>query len=530
MGQDQGSLQISQLQGPAYARLLNLDFEKLTPEKAGHWFLQPDAPGRMLSNYSVYIVLNPDSSAMGLCDVSHDYIDPARSSSNCAIPENPWTNRIGKIDIDEFGETATVPLIKPLHVGVHYILTIRDSDAKALDIPFFNSVSIITPDQSRLRSVLKVKSAVNLRTSEGQSVTVSRSVAKGGSMGAEAYPAAVQRINEITDGVEVVLQKELPSGKLNPLQLEVIGLTDNYGSPVKIQAKLPSATTNMTNAFVTSQLSVTAAVHSSPSFSGTGAIAPWHPSPRIIWLPGGIFLDPAVNFDVASANIKSTNSVIIPSQFSRSIIWGLPAAADQSTGSPIAANTTFGPRAEFDTLYGGVNFLGEGRFELYLHHLSQSVDMQKAVISAGNPAIRDLLDLPRNGYSIFPYIQFDGGGHLNSQSISNGEGVPPTEIPTYDIARVYLGLHGSVQILQRNNLILDASYVDLLLTETVPYTQNNVVFARRVSGFQPHAKVNYSFTFDEARHFAGSIAWENGRSAPSFQYLNKVTVGLQVTY
>jgi hypothetical protein len=208
----------------------------------------------------------------------------------------------------------------------------------------------------------------------------------------------------------------------------------------------------------------------------------------------------------------------------------LPNATDESTGNPIAANTTFGPRAEFDTLYGGVNLLAEGRFELYLRPLSQSVDVQKAVSSAGNPAIRDLLDLPANGYSVFPYVQFDGGGHLNSQSISNPKGDPATDIPTYDIARVYLGVHGTAQVLQRNNLTLDASYVDLFSTETVPYTVNKVVFARRLSGFQPHTKLTYSFTFDEAKHFAGSIAWENGRSAPSFQYLNKVTVGLQVTY
>jgi hypothetical protein len=546
MGQDQGSIQVSQLQGPAYARLLNLDFGKLAADKSAHWFLQQNAAGQSLSNYSVYVVLNPDSSSMQLCDVSHDYIDAERSSSTCVIPPDPPSaDQISKVNVDQFVKVATLQLIKPLHAGAHYIFTIRDSSSEKLDIPFSNSVSIITPDQSHLRSVLKVKSAVNLRTSEGQSVTVSRSVAKGPSIGAETYPATVRHVNDTTDGVELVLQKELPSGKANPLQLEVKGLTDNYGSAVKIQTKIQgapgapsvpaspgasSASTNISNAFVTTQLSAIAAVHSSPTFSGTGAIAPWHPPTRIIWLPGGIFLDPAVTFDVGSANAKSTNSVIIPSQFSHSFIWGLPTAGDQTTGNPIAANTTFGPRAEFDTLYGGVNLLGEGRLELYLRQLSQSVDVQKAVISAGNPAIKDLLELPGNGYSVFPYVQFDAGGHLNSQSISNPQGDPPTDIPTYNIARVYLGIHGTAQVLQRNNFTIDASYVDLFSTETVPYTVNKVVFARSLSGFQPHAKLTYSFTFDEAKHFAGSIAWENGRSAPTFQYLNKVTVGLQVTY
>jgi hypothetical protein len=72
MGQDQGSIQVSQLQGPAYARLLNLDFGKLAADKSAHWFLQQNASGQTLSNYSVYVVLNPDSSSMQLSDVSHD--------------------------------------------------------------------------------------------------------------------------------------------------------------------------------------------------------------------------------------------------------------------------------------------------------------------------------------------------------------------------------------------------------------------------------------------------------------------------
>lgn len=335
--------------------------------------------------------------------------------------------------------------------------------------------------------------------------------------------ATVQDVDIVDDGIDLVLQKELPSGKSNPLQLEINGLTDNYGTAVKVQGKVqgPAAVSkNMSNAFVTTQLSAIAAVHSSPAFSGTGAVAPWHPATRIIWLPGKIFLDPSVNFDVGSATAKSSNSVIVPSQFSR---------AFYTAGSPVAVNTTFGPRAEFDTQYGGVNFLGEGRAEVYLRYLSHSVDVQNAVIAAGNPAVRDLLDLPTNGYSIFPYFQVDAGGHVNSQAISNAGGHPAADIPTYNISRMYLGIQLLAQ-LGRNNLSIDGSYVDLFSDETVPYTSNKILFARKISGFQPHAKMTYSYSFDDAKHFAGSISWEDGRSAPTFQYLNKVTVGLQVTY
>jgi hypothetical protein len=195
----------------------------------------------------------------------------------------------------------------------------------------------------------------------------------------------------------------------------------------------------------------------------------------------------------------------------------------------IGVNFTFGPRAEFDTLHGGVNLLAEGRGELYLPQLSKSVDFQKAAIAEGNPAIRDVLELPTDGFAVAPYLQSDAGGHLNSQTISNPKGTPPANIPTYDISRLYFGIYGTAQ-LGRNTFSLDASGVDLFLTEIAPFTVNKNVAVRRISGVQPHTKATYSLYIDKLKHYAGSICWEDGRLAPSFQYLNKVTVSLKVTY
>jgi hypothetical protein len=450
----------------------------------------------------------------------------------------PSTPAPGPLAIDSFGKMVTVPLLKPLHGGAHYILSIRSND-ESLEVPFTNTTSLIVPDSAKVRTILKVKSAINLKAAVGQSVTVSRSVAKGSTTTSENYSAIISQIDN--DGLVLVLRKELPSGKAAPLQLAVSGLTDNYGEAVKVQSKVqgaPSAPTNVSSAFVTTQISAIAAVHSSPTFSGTGAIAPWHPAVRMIWLPAGIFFDPAVTFDVGTSNAKASNSVIVPSQFSRAFIFGLPSNAQNidpttlvhlSPAHPIGVNTTFGPRAEFDTLHGGINLLGEFRAELYLSQLTQSVDVHKAVIAQGNPAIRDLLELPANGYSIAPYLQIDAGGHLTSQNISNPSGHPPASIPTYNISRIYLGIHGSAQR-GRNTVSVDGSYVDLLLGETVPVTVNKIVFAKTVSSFQPHTKLSYSLYLDDAKHFAGSISWEDGRTAPSFQYLNKVTAGLQVTF
>jgi hypothetical protein len=279
-------------------------------------------------------------------------------------------------------------------------------------------------------------------------------------------------------------------------------------------------------------------VHSAPTFSGSGAIAPWHPAARTIVLHSDIFFDPTVTFDVGSTNVKSSNSVIIPAQFSRAFVFGLssnekmsnPASFAKLDGKRrVAASLAFGPRAEFDTPYGGTNLRGEGRGELYLPQLFKSVDVQAATIASGNPAIRDLLDLPTNGYAITPYFQFDAGGHVNSQTITNPKGNPSANISQYNIARLYLGVHGTAQ-LGRNTLNLDGSWVDLFANEIVPFTVQKITSATTISGLQPHAKATYSLFLDDTKHFAGTCSWENGRSAPSFQYLNKVTVGVQVIY
>lgn len=552
MGQDQASFQVLQFQGPQYANILMLDFGSMPADKADRWFVQPSAPGRSLDNYSIYVILQPDTSAMRVCDESRDYLDATRPlKPECVIPESnappPTTRASPQLTMDSFTKTVGVPLLKPLHADAHYIIAVRNPEHESIEVPFNNSASLITPDAAKVTTELKVKATVTLKAAVGQAVTVSRAEAKGPTAGTDVYPATVSRIDN--DGVVLSLQRKLPSGKAT-MQLEVKGLTDYYGKAVKVQSKVQSAPgapsvsssgtnpTNVSSAFVTTQLSAIAAVHSSPTFAATGAIAPWHPATRMILLPGEIFFDPTVTFNVGSANANSSNSVIVPSEFSRAFVFGLPSDGsniDPATlvtlagKRPIGLNVTFGPRAEFDTQHAGVNLLAEARAELYLPQLSKSVDVQKAAIAAGNPAIRDLLELPTNGFSVAPYLQFDAGGHLNSQTISNPMGLPAASISTYDISRLYLGLHGTAQ-LGRNTLNLDGSWVNLFLAETVPITVKNIVNVRTISGFQPHTKATYSFYLDDAKHFAGSICWENGRTAPSFQYLNKVTVGLQVVY
>ena len=137
--------------------------------------------------------------------------------------------------------------------------------------------------------------------------------------------------------------------------------------------------------------------------------------------------------------------------------------------------------------------------------------------------------MPDNGWSITPYLQFDAGGHVTAQTISNSGKNPAAIIPTYNVARLYLGLvYAATSKLGSVNV--DGAWFDLFNKETVPLVVSKVTYAKNMAGWQPHFKGTYSFAVDRTKHYLLSFSWEDGRSAPSFTYLNKATAGLQVVY
>jgi hypothetical protein len=346
------------------------------------------------------------------------------------------------------------------------------------------------------------------------------------------------------------------------LQLTSQGLFDGYKNDIHAAGKVTPALENtassaagqspsITSAMVIAQFSAAAAVHSSPTISATGALAPWNQAIHMKDVSRGraIYFDPVVNFDVGTNNSKSSNSVILPSPFSHDFTLKGNDQADLAKRNncmpgPIqhcddldtmksvtysSLNTSFGPREEFDTLYGGINLLGELRLDLYPSFWYHTAASQKAALAAGNPAIRDLLQMPDGGWSIAPYLQYDGGGHVTAQTITNSGNNSAAVIPKYDISRLYLGLV-LAGTYKSSSVNIDGSWFDLFAQETVPTIVSKVTYAKKFAGWQPHFKGTYSFSLDRTKHYFLFFSWEDGRSAPSFGYGNKAKGGLQVVY
>jgi len=51
-----------------------------------------------------------------------------------------------------------------------------------------------------------------------------------------------------------------------------------------------------------------------------------------------------------------------------------------------------------------------------------------------------------------------------------------------------------------------------------------------VEGIQYHGKTSLDYALDRGKHYRFDITWENGRTPPLLEYLNKVDAGFKVVY
>lgn len=546
--------QIFQAQGAGQDKVLQVKIKTGGKDK---WFTTPTAPGSSLCNYHVYQIDFPDDPRMKIEEVSSTYLD--------------YPQDCGAVTVQLPGANASeqqiqLPLKVPLKYGVRYLLTVRDpsdsnADTNTVVGVFTGAGSLLLEPQPGKTAEVMVTSTVWLKASKGDAVTFKNKSATQGQPDTELH-GKVERVT--ARGMIVTVTDKFQAGRTGALQLTSQGLVDGYGTDIHAAGKVTPATENtssgsggglpsINSAMLTTQLSATAAVHSNPAFSANGALAPWNQAIHMIDISRGkaVYFDPVVNFDVGTTNSKSNNSVILPSPISHAFtLTGnqqavlderndcLTSSSKDCNDSQAAMNksarysslnTSFGPREEFDTLYGGTNLIGEVRFDLYPSFWYHTPASKKAQLAAGNPAIRDLLQMPEGGWSIAPYLQYDGGGHVTAQTIINSGKNPAAIIPTYGISRLYLGMVFAGTY-KTSSVNFDGAWFDLFAQETVPTIVSKVTYAKNYSSWQPHFKGTYSLSLDPARHFLLSVSWENGRSAPSFGYLNKATAGLQVVY
>lgn len=427
--------------------------------------------------------------------------------------------------------SETIRLRKSLGNSTYLLLALQKTGTY-LNAKIQPKGTITVWDMRTASHELKISSPVYLNLQTGQKVVIERSRANVDFSTGTAQASPVKYDGTVSfvenDGVFVKLDRNLPAGQTSSLSLS--------GSTMPADGKidLSGAPKNETDAYILAKASAVAAVHQAPVFTLSGNVAPFHPALNAVFW-GPIRFDPSVVFDVGLRSTKTANSITVPAPFSRTLLFGLPDGPlnadyrDQPHNDPFGMTLSFGPRYETDRTFRRVNLLGATRAEFYLPQLSHSVDALQARASAQSPKYRDFVNGPLGGFQFTPYIEVDAGAHVNNESVTNSTTHVSETVPEHSIARFYGGFLSKVQF-WRFQLTCDSSLVDMFTHETIGFTTTKGVALRRLTGVHPHNKPDLTFFIDQAHHYGLDVTWENGRTAPNFEYLNTVNVGIKVIY
>jgi hypothetical protein len=197
-----------------------------------------------------------------------------------------------------------------------------------------------------------------------------------------------------------------------------------------------------------------------------------------------------------------------------------------------------GPKFESDRKFARINALGTTRFDFRLHRLLGSI-REKRNLLTGQPEGLSKEQAAqveiKSGFTIVPFIGLDFGGKVTSEAVENKKKNVRVVIPQNTIFRGFAGFNSTweseVPGLQLPvSLSLEERLTYLAREETIGSVVDSGVDLRRVNRFQPRSVLSFDLFFNQVRRYSFNITYENGRKAPNFEYLNKVTAGFRVIY
>jgi hypothetical protein len=342
------------------------------------------------------------------------------------------------------------------------------------------------------------------------------------------------------------------------------GVTTVSGKPVEVKGtiKTPGAPAAPAASKITGTLALNAARGEKAVFDLSGSVTPLR-VPAI----GPFFWEPTLAVDLGLRSTKSNNSVTIASPFTLNFggqdkkelpVSTAPALQTGGTGSgkpdkpqtnirayAMWKNTPWyyldsikfyiGPKGEFDRNFKRKNLLGNLRFDFNFHRWLGTISERRALITDADNGIGEekgkALEGINFGFKLVPYVATDFGGHVNNETVSKDNA--SVFVPRHTIFRAYSGFTGIIEWRLFDlpmSLNLDESVSYLAREEQIGYKTDDGVFLRRIKGVHPHLKTSIDFGFDPAKHYSLTFEYENGRQAPNFEYLNKFTAGIKVTY
>lgn len=342
------------------------------------------------------------------------------------------------------------------------------------------------------------------------------------------------------------------------------GLVDSAGQNVVATGKLkiPGASTPPDDPKISATLSSVSAKKQKSVFDWVFKYKPLRSVKAFTWGETPVYFEPEINVDMGLRSTKSNNSITfyLPLTAKYSLQEPYSCKADphdpnqckafNSSNIPSFASWSrtpwnrfastklyLGPKLEFDRTFARRNILGSARLDFLLYRWMGSVSHKRGLISKdiGEEKAATLEGI-NTGLKITPYISFDFGGHVNNETVEKELAAGQTVslmVPRHKILRGYVGFTGAVEWRVWSvpmTLTFDESLVYIGTRETIGFTTDTGVSSLQLRGFHPHLKTEWAIAFDPAKRYNFTVTYENGRLAPNFEYLNKVSTGIKVQY
>jgi hypothetical protein len=520
----------------------------------------PPSFARLYANkvdtYKLYEVETPDPekpcSYSGCINEIKDYLDPG-NPPGCA------DDVCKRIDL-HFKHGFTLPLDES------FILLVQNltDDAKSAKISFKSEVSAKIADPFNTDDKKKGFSVeANTRLQSPQQVTVKRTVYRlsKDSLNVEEskddLTASLDKVahpNRTT--LSFRLQKKLTEGHQYDLAIPD-GIKDDTGQSLTAKGtlKIPGnpAPPDDPN-FSLTLSSVSAAKKKSVFDLTSNFVTQLH---EFAWLGKEWTPEPNISVDVGLRSTTSNNAITIAFPFTTKLfVETVQLKGGTKTNIPAYASWVqtpwyrrslikfyLGPRFEFDRDFKRINALGNVRFDLNLFRWLGTIKYKRGLIAKEPEVSRGFriggigkekaasLEGINSGFKLVPYLSFDFGGHVNNEAVSKDKS--SVLVPRHSIFRSYAGVNGTVEwraLSLPMTLSLDESLVYLATREQIGYTTDDGAFLRSLRGVHPHFKTSLDLAIDPAKHYSFDFTYENGRLAPNFEYLNKLTTGLKVVF
>lgn len=360
---------------------------------------------------------------------------------------------------------------------------------------------------------------------------------------------------------ELRLNRKLVEGQTHVLVIDS-GITDSAGTVVRAKGtvELAAPPKKPEDRRIDATLATVAAAKQKAVFDLTTTIVP----KRIYQVADTYWIwEPKLFVDVGLRSTKSNNAVVVAPLNFKNVFFEDVFALKPPKGGPPRLGTradkdkqgrresawdtwrsapwyrlsdvelTIGPKAEFDRNFKRKNILGGIRLDLNFHRWLATMSKKREIIendlNYGKPVASQMVF--NYGWKLVPFFALDFGGHVNNETVSKkGSSV---FVPRHKIFRSYMGFVSTNEWNMfglPTSLNIEESWVYLAAQETIGFTTDTGVQLRQLKGFHPRSKVTLDFAFDPSKHYTFSVGYENGRLAPNFEYLNKLTGGIRIAY